>query len=150
MRVRFESFTALKYGTWFWMNTIQDRTQSWRSLLFKVFHCVCHIFSCIFWQKKFTKTGKKNKQAKKFKPWILLNQKRTEKQMRAAALRHRIFFSVTGRYPKIPYISFLSLISTMEYTITHMKPWNHTLNISLSTFIIFWMHTQAHSLPEFI
>ena len=49
-RVRFESFTALKYGTWFWMNKIQDRTQSWRSLLFKVFHCVCHIFSCIFWQ----------------------------------------------------------------------------------------------------
>ena len=47
---RFESFTALKYGTWFWMNKIQDRTQSWRSLLFRVFHCVCHIFSCIFWQ----------------------------------------------------------------------------------------------------
>ena len=33
-----------------WMNKIQDRTQSWRSLLFKVFYCVCHIFSCIFWQ----------------------------------------------------------------------------------------------------
>ena len=35
----------------FWMSKIQDRTQSWRSLLFKVFHCVCHIFSCIFWQE---------------------------------------------------------------------------------------------------
>ena len=35
----------------------------------------------------------KNKQAqKKIKPWILLNQTRTEKQTRAAALRHRIYF----------------------------------------------------------
>ena len=34
----------------FWMNKIQDRTQCWRSLLFKVFYCVCHIFSCIFWR----------------------------------------------------------------------------------------------------
>ena len=36
----------------FWMNKIQDRTQSWRSLLFKVFDCVCHVFffSSIFWQ----------------------------------------------------------------------------------------------------
>ena len=31
----------------FWVNKIQDRKQSWRSLLFKVFYCVCHIFSCI-------------------------------------------------------------------------------------------------------
>ena len=34
----------------FWMNKIQYRTQCWRSLLFKVFFCVYHIFSCIFWQ----------------------------------------------------------------------------------------------------
>ena len=66
-RVRFESVTALKYGTWFWMNKIQDRTQSWRSLLFKVFHCVCHIFSCIFWQASSQKNWKKIKQAKKKK-----------------------------------------------------------------------------------
>ena len=33
-----------------WMNKIQDRTQSWRSLLYKVFYYVCHFFSSIFWQ----------------------------------------------------------------------------------------------------
>ena len=34
-----------------WMNKIRGRTQSWRrSLLFKVFYCVCHVFSSIFWQ----------------------------------------------------------------------------------------------------
>ena len=75
-----------------WMNKIEDRTQSWKSLLFKVFHCVCHIFSCIILTSKLIKNGNKNKQAKKFKPWILLNQTCTEKQMRAAALRHRIYF----------------------------------------------------------
>ena len=90
--VRFELVTALKYGTWFWMNKIQDRTQSWRSLLFRVFHYACHIFSCIFWQASSFKTGKKLCQQKKFKPWILLNQTRTEKQTRVAALRHRIYF----------------------------------------------------------
>ena len=35
---------------------------------------------------------KKLFQEKKMKVWILQNQMRTEKQMRAAALRHRIFF----------------------------------------------------------
>ena len=39
--------------------------KSWRSLLFKVFHCVCHIFSCIFWQASHKKTEKKIKRAKK-------------------------------------------------------------------------------------
>ena len=39
--------------------------KSWRSLLFKVFHCVCHIFSCIFWQASHKKLEKKIKQAKK-------------------------------------------------------------------------------------
>ena len=67
--------------------------KSWRSLLFKVFHCVCYIFSCIFWQASHKKNWKKNQASKKkFKPWILLNQTRTEKQMRATALRHRIYF----------------------------------------------------------
>ena len=75
----------------FWMNKIQDRTQSWKSLLFKVFHCVCHIFSCIFLQVH-KKLEKKLSKQKKFKPWILLNQMRTEKQMRAAALRQDFFF----------------------------------------------------------
>ena len=38
------------------------------------------------------KLEKKLSKQKKYKPWILLNQTRTEKQMRAAALRHRIYF----------------------------------------------------------
>ena len=40
---------------------IQDRTQSWRSLLFKVFYCVCHVFSSTFLQVSSSKTEKKNK-----------------------------------------------------------------------------------------
>ena len=35
---------------------------------------------------------KKLFQEKKMKVWILQNQMHTEKQMRVAALRHRIFF----------------------------------------------------------
>ena len=35
---------------------------------------------------------KKISKQKNFNPWILLNQTRTEKQMRAAALRHMIYF----------------------------------------------------------
>ena len=66
--------------------------KSLRSLLFKVFHCVCHIFSCVFWQASHKKLKEKSSKQKKFKPWILLNQTRTEKQMRAAALRHMIYF----------------------------------------------------------
>ena len=38
--------------------------KSWRSLLFKVFHCVCHIFACIFWQTSH-KNWKKNQASKK-------------------------------------------------------------------------------------
>ena len=38
--------------------------KSWRSLLFKVFHCVCHIFSCVFWQASHKKL-KKNQASKK-------------------------------------------------------------------------------------
>ena len=79
----------------FWMNNlIQDRTQSWRSLLFKVSYYVCHVFSSIFWQaSSLKKNWKQNKQAKKkLKAWILLIKTRTEKQTRAAALRHTIYF----------------------------------------------------------
>ena len=75
-----------------WMNKIQDRTQSWKSLLLKVFHFVSHIFSYIL-TSKFIKSGKNYASKKKrFKPWILLNEMRSDKQMRAAALRHRIYF----------------------------------------------------------
>ena len=74
----------VQYDIWeldFWMNKIQDRTQSWRSLLFKVFHCVCHVISCIFWKSKFIKKLKKKiikQKKKKLKAWILLNQTRTK------------------------------------------------------------------------
>ena len=54
----------------FWMNKIQDRTQSWRSLLFKVFHCVskCFISFLVYfnnlvhkkWEKKINKQKKKS------------------------------------------------------------------------------------------
>ena len=94
-RVRFESVTALKYGTWFWMNKIQDRTQSWRSLLFKCFNVSAYLFLYIL-TSKFIKNWKKIASKTKFKPWILLNQTCTEKQMCAAALRPRMhFFSLT-------------------------------------------------------
>ena len=40
------------------------------------------------------------------KVWILQNQMRTEKQMRAAALRHRIFFfSLTNVYYVSTYLA---------------------------------------------
>ena len=54
-------------------------------------------FLVYFDKKVHQKTEKKKiSKQKNFKPWILLNQTRTEKQMRAAALRHMIyFFSLT-------------------------------------------------------
>ena len=67
--VRFESVTALKYGTWFWMNKIQDRTQHWRSLLFvSVSLCLSYLFLYIL-TSKFIKNWKKISKQKK-KPWI--------------------------------------------------------------------------------
>ena len=82
----------------FWINKIQDRTQSWRSLLFKVFYCLSnllmYILICKFikkLEKKLSKQKKKKKK-RKLKALILLNQTCTEKQMCAATLRHRIFF----------------------------------------------------------
>ena len=57
----------------------------------------CYIVSVISFLVYFDKQvrkrlEKKLSKPKKFKLWILLNQTRTEKQMRAAALRHRIYF----------------------------------------------------------
>ena len=57
----------------------------------------CFIVSVIYFLVFFDmqvikKWKKKSSKQKKFKPWILLNQTRTEKQMRAAALRDRIYF----------------------------------------------------------
>ena len=56
-----------------------------------------------------------NKQKKKIKPWILLNQTHTEKRTRAAALRHRIYF----------FLALLSfwpiLISRFLHSIDHFR-----------------------------
>ena len=59
--------------------------------------CIVTHFSCVNIHPHFTRfTSMRgcapNSKHKKIKPWILLNQTRTEKQMRAAALRHRIYF----------------------------------------------------------
>ena len=58
----------------------------------------CFIVSVIsfnsYFTSKFIKTGKKLSKQKKWQAWILLNQARTEKQMRAAALRHRIYLFI--------------------------------------------------------
>ena len=63
----------------------------------------CFIVSVVSFHVYFNKQVhyklEKNKQAKKLKAWILLNQTRTEKQTRAAALRHTIyFFSLIDRF----------------------------------------------------
>ena len=49
-----------------------------------------YVLTSKFIKKKLEK--KLSKQKKKLKAWILLNQTRTEKQTRSAALRHAIYF----------------------------------------------------------
>ena len=47
----------------------------------------------VYFDKQVDKqTGKKLGKQKKLEAWILLNQMRTEKQTRALALRHTIYF----------------------------------------------------------
>ena len=69
----------------FWMNKIQDRTQSSRSLLFKVFNVSVTSFHVYFDKQVHKKTGKKLSKQKKNSNlefcWIKC----------AAALRHGIF-----------------------------------------------------------
>ena len=80
----------------FWMNKIQDRTQELKKSVVQSIYIVSVISFLVYFDKQVHKKKKLNKKKiskqKKFKPWILLNQTRTEKQMRAAALRHRIYF----------------------------------------------------------
>ena len=52
-----------------------------------------------------SKNEKKKFKKKKMKVWILKNQMRTEKQMRAAALRHKMFFSLIHTKPSF-YLYF--------------------------------------------
>ena len=78
-----------KYGTWF-LDDEQDTKQNTelkKSVVQRVLSCR---FMYILTSKFIKKMKKKIKQKKKLKVWIwiLLNQMRTEKQTRAAALRH--------------------------------------------------------------
>ena len=80
----------------FWMNKIQDtwrqNTELKKSVVQSVSLCLLYLFLYILMSKFIKNWKKKLSKQKKIKPWILLNQTRAEKQMRAAALRHRIFF----------------------------------------------------------
>ena len=106
-RVRFELVTALfsmKYGTWF-LNE-QDTRQN----TVEVVCCSkCSIVSFISFHVYFDKQVHKNMKKK----LILLNQTHTIKQMRATALRHKIYF-----FGLIFIIFFLSVDS---FEITHFK-----------------------------
>ena len=68
----------------------RQNTELKKSVVQSVSLCLSYLFLFIL-TSKFIKNCKKIKQ-KNSKPWILLNQRRTEKQMRTAALRHRIYF----------------------------------------------------------
>ena len=92
-RVRFESVTALKYGTWFLdEQDTRQNTELKKSVVQSVSLCLTYLFLYILTRKFIKNWKKKISKQKNFKPWILLNQTRTEKQMRAAALRHDLFF----------------------------------------------------------
>ena len=95
-RFKFESVTILfsmKYGTWFLdEQDTRQNTELKKSVVQSVL-CLSCLFIYILTSKfiKNWKKKKKNKQ-KKIKSWILLNQSRTEKQTRAAALRRTNYF----------------------------------------------------------
>ena len=100
-RVRFESVTALKYGTWFLdEQDSRQNTELKKSVVQSVSLCLSYLFLFILTRKFIKNWKKKLSKQKNFKPWILLNQTRTEKQMRAAALRHMIYFFslIDGKY----------------------------------------------------
>ena len=92
-RVRFESIPALKYGTWFLdEQDTRQNTELKKSVVQSVSLCLSYLFLYILTRKFIKNRKKKLSKQKNFKPWILVNQTRTEKQMRAAALRHMIYF----------------------------------------------------------
>ena len=92
-RVRFESVTALKLWNlifgWARYKTEHRVDKVCCSKCFIVFFIS---FLVYFDKKVHKKLEKKLSKQKNAKPWILLNQTRTEKQMRAVALRHMIYF----------------------------------------------------------
>ena len=87
----------MKYGTWFMDE--QDTRQNIElknSVVQSVLLCQLCLFMYIL-TSKYIKNGKKKlsiQKKKKIKAWILLNQMRTEKQTRAAALRHTIYLFI--------------------------------------------------------
>ena len=89
---RSQPLFSMKYGTWFMdeQDTTRRSTELKKSVVQSVLFCLSYLF--IILTSKLVKKLKKNSQAKKLKAWILLNQTRTKKQMRATALKHRIFF----------------------------------------------------------
>ena len=71
----------------------RQNTELKKSVIRSVLLCLSCLFTYILTIKFIKKkTEKKKWKQKKKKSWILLNQTRTEKQTRAAALRHTIYF----------------------------------------------------------
>ena len=78
-RVRFESVTALKYGTWFLdEQDTRQNTELKKSVVQSVSLCLSYLFLYILTRKFIKNWKKKLSKQKNFKPWILLNQTRTE------------------------------------------------------------------------
>ena len=79
-RVRFESVTALKYGTWFLdEQDTRQNTELKKSVVRSVSLCLSYLFLYILTRKFIKNWEKKLRKQKNFKPWSLLNQTRTEK-----------------------------------------------------------------------
>ena len=98
-RSKFESATTLfsmKYGTWFLdEQDTRKNTELKKSVVQSVWLCLSCLFIYILTSKFIKNWGRKlskQKKKKKLKAWISLNQTRTEKQRRAAALRHTVYF----------------------------------------------------------
>ena len=75
-----------------WARYTRQNTELKKSVVQSVSLCFSYLFLYILTRKFIKNWKKKLSKQKNFKPWILLNQTRTEKQMRTAALRHMIYF----------------------------------------------------------
>ena len=106
----------MKYGTWFLDEQDTRQKQNTEVCCSKCLIVSVKSFHLYFDKQVYKKLKKKKKkQAKKLKAWFLLNQTRTEKQTRAAALRHAIiifFFSLIG-LQIIEQCHFVSCVTLM-------------------------------------
>ena len=87
---RSQPLFSMKYATWFLDE--QDTRQSTelkKLVVQSVLLCLSHLYLTSKFIKHWEK--KLSKQNQKIKAWILPNQTRITKQMRKAALKHRIF-----------------------------------------------------------